>query len=229
LTHPAPVLPKDGVVKAGMLPKTLPLAVGVSGPGATPPGVLPQMRPPLVVPAPVEPEGTASAEETAGNGFVVQVGSFVLRNGADGLVDRLRSRGLSAQVVQRKERVLLNSVQLGPFRQMTQAQELQVKLRASGFKGVIEHTDEGFIIPVSQSVLLSSAIQEMDRLDGLLIRPVRLVKSESTRDVHRVVLGPYASRQDAEEVGRQVGSMGVAVPLVVRLSERTAVPAGNGG
>ncbi|MBF0124974.1 MAG: SPOR domain-containing protein [Magnetococcales bacterium] len=157
---------------------------------------------------------TGEVESLVGGGFTVQAGSFVLQGGAETLQRQLNSYGFQTQIVKRKETLLFNGVQAGPFKTVDQAKESQIKLRAAGLRSTIEQTAEGWVIPVSQSLLLSTAVQDMERVEELSIRPLRLVKVDALQEVYKVVLGPYPSHDKAKEISGKLSHVGVGAPLI---------------
>ncbi|MBF0624014.1 MAG: SPOR domain-containing protein [Magnetococcales bacterium] len=151
-----------------------------------------------------------------GSGFIVQAGSFAMRMGAETLVRRLREKGLEPRLVQRTEMVLLNNVQAGPYPTLHQAKEAEIKLRSAGYAARVEKGWEGHIISISKELLLANAIQEMEAVEKLDVRPLRIVKVEDAQKVHKVILGPFSSQKEAHTLSGRLTNFGLAVPLIKR-------------
>ncbi|ABK43987.1 Sporulation domain protein [Magnetococcus marinus MC-1] len=186
-----------------------------------------EAKPPVVESKPVEPRMPPpsmvnSMPKTppkplvpvAGSQYIVQVGSFVYEFGAGQLLERLQSRGYESTVLEAVEMVTLNQVQAGPYDDLEAAKESEVKLMAGGFRVTIEKNWQGLIIPVGESMQLGDAISIMDKAEQLYVRPLRVVKIESTQKLYKVVMGPYKDEAEAKGVASRLADLGMTSPLI---------------
>ena len=164
--------------------------------------------------ASVEAPVPASAPAPVAEGFVVQLGSYVLQMGADSMVQQLQSSGLKPHVLVYREQVRLNNVQAGPFKSLEEAKEAEAKLKAGGVIAETEEIWEGFILSVSKSILLSYAVEDMKKVTSLGVEPVRMVKVEADLPVRKVVLGPYPTKDEATAMSVQASRLGLVVPVI---------------
>lgn len=148
--------------------------------------------------------------------FYVQAGSYVQDLGVDFLLERLREEGLEPHLRTVRERIHLNNVQAGPFTSLEVAKEAETKLRAAGMAVDVEETWDGFILYLSQSPLLGYAVQAMENARNAGVSTLRVVKSEVDRPVKKVLLGPFATKQEAKKVSAAVSKLGLTVPLIQR-------------
>ena len=169
-------------------------------------------------PAPVQPTKpveTKPEPPPRGPGYMVQVGSFVLKMGVDSLMERMRRNGLKPRLGVYLERVPLNNVQAGPFTTLEEAKTAEAILKAHGMNVAVEELwNGGFIISLSKSLLLGYAMQDMEKAESLDVKPLRLVKIEADLPVRKVFLGPFPTKKKATEMGRRISRMGLATPVI---------------
>lgn len=151
--------------------------------------------------------------------FIVQAGSFVLKLGAETLLDRLRKNGLQPQMVEREEMVQLNDVQAGPYPTLEEAKVSEVKLKADGLSVKAVETWEGYIITLGKFYMLGYAVEMMERAEKMKIAPLRMVKVESAIRMYKVVLGPFNTKESAKQVSVRVSQLGMAVPVIKTVAD----------
>ncbi|MBF0620737.1 MAG: SPOR domain-containing protein [Magnetococcales bacterium] len=164
----------------------------------------------------IQPPDTILPKESTmvGRGYVVQVGSFVLKMGAHSLSQRLEYHGMKPRTEESRELVQLNSVQAGPFSDFDEAKQAEGVLKAGGMDALVEETWEGYIITLSKSFLLGYAVQDMEQAKDLGVNRVRMVKVETDLPVRKVLLGPFPDHEKAREVSVAVTRLGLAVPVI---------------
>lgn len=167
------------------------------------------------------PDPDAMALETR---FLVQIGSFVLDAGLPDFLERVRSRGLEAHVQSVMETTHLNDVQAGPYTALENAREDEAKLRAAGMDVGLEKTEEGFVIFLSRSPLLGYAIQDLEKVRGLGVKKVRIVKARLKRAVKKVMLGPFATKHEAKMASAKVAKWGLGTPKIKKAGDSGYVP-----
>ncbi|MBF0453705.1 MAG: SPOR domain-containing protein [Magnetococcales bacterium] len=164
-------------------------------------------KPVVASKAPVKPAVVSSK-------FIVHLGQFTSKEGVAPLVDRLRNQGYNPRVRAIEEKVLRNSVQAGPFSSLESAREAEVKLRASGLDVWVTPGEEGYVIPLVETINLSDAIFEMDRIEAMGVSPLKLIKVEAKEQIHMVFMGPYNSKAKAQEVSDRMSTIGLAIPKI---------------
>ncbi len=147
-------------------------------------------------------------------GYVVQMGSYVLRIGADSLVERIRNSGLKPLILTYREQVHLNNVQVGPFKTLEEAKAAEAQLKAGGILARTEEIWEGYILSLSKSILLSYSVEEMKKVQALGVEPVRLVKVEADLPVRKVILGPFPTKEKAKEMSARAAKLGLPTPII---------------
>ncbi|MBF0380841.1 MAG: SPOR domain-containing protein [Magnetococcales bacterium] len=161
-----------------------------------------------------EYEEEEEEEVTYPKKFIVQVGQFMSESGVDSLIKNMQNRGYYPKVSVIKQKSYLNNVQAGPYATVEAARESEVKLRANGKVVKVESSEDGYIISLSKSSKLSPALTSMQRYDAMGIAPLRLVKAAQFKPVKSVYMGPYNSRQKAEEVKTRMAGISMAIPVV---------------
>ncbi|MBF0445611.1 MAG: SPOR domain-containing protein [Magnetococcales bacterium] len=151
--------------------------------------------------------------------YIVQVGQFLTDSGVDSLVKNMQDRGYYPKVSVIQQKSYLNNVQAGPYRSVEAAREAEVKLRANGKDLKVETSDEGYVISLSKTAKLSTALANMEKYDMMGIAPLRLVKAAKFKPVKSVYMGPYNSEAKAEEVKTRMVGISLAIPLVQEWKE----------
>lgn len=175
-------------------------------------------------------KGSKDAKPPEPAAFEVQAGTFVLKLGAETLTRRLQENGLQPTMEMRKEMVQLNNVQAGPYPTLDAAREAEVKLRSAGVEAVVEDTWEGYVINLGKYYLLGYAMQTMDEAEKLGVTPLRTVKVDAALEVHKVVLGPFSTRDRAKEISARISYLGLAIPVIKEwraTADATAVAKGT--
>ncbi len=167
-----------------------------------------------VEPQPVKPPEPPPSPPVDEGKFVVQVGSFALNMGAESLIEKLKGEGFLPWVEVVQDRVSLNNVQAGPFKQLEEAKEAEVKLKAGGLQAQVEENWEGYIISLNKSLFLGNAFAEMERARGLGVEILRMVKVEVSLAVNKVFLGPYKTKEKANQMSAKVAELGFSVPVL---------------
>ena len=67
--------------------------------------------------------------------------------------------------------------------------------------------------------MLAPALKEMERFADLTISPLRLIKIEQFEPIHSVYMGPYNSRQKAQEVEERMARISLVIPKVQEWNE----------
>ncbi|MBF0163817.1 MAG: SPOR domain-containing protein [Magnetococcales bacterium] len=233
---PGPVMPEkllelpDPAKARVVIQGDAPLPVVAEKPPEPKPESKPEPKPepkvetkPASKPEPV-PEKHTPMPVVAGEQFMVQVGSFTVEMGVDSLVERLRKEGLSPRVETVRERTGLNSVQVGPFAKLDLAKEAEARLKSGGIAARVEESWEGFVIVLGKSLLLSHAVEEMEKVKKLGVTQVRLVKVESDMTVRKVLLGPYENKERARKMSARVAELGIASPVIKTWPLTNALP-----
>lgn len=166
-------------------------------------------------PPPVKLETSASeAPPGVKKAFTVQAGSFILDQGVDSLMERLREKGMKPYVETVVEPIRLNAVQAGPYKELEDAREAEARLKAAGMAFSMEKSGGAFIISLSQSPLLRWAVEDLDKARDLGVKMLRVVKVGVNRPVKKVLVGPFATESRAEVIRARVEKLGGAVPIV---------------
>ncbi|MBF0182267.1 MAG: SPOR domain-containing protein [Magnetococcales bacterium] len=186
----------------------------------------PETPAPAPTPAPVaEPPPAPLAQPPVTSGkYVVQIGSFALNMGVESLLEQLRKAGFTPRVEQVQDRVNLNNVQAGPYGTLEAAKVAEAKLKAGGMTVQVEESWEGFIISLSKFILLGHATDEVERVKGLGVAPLRIVKVHTDLAVRKVLLGPYETKDKAQKISAQVAGLGIAVPVLKTWPLSSALP-----
>ncbi|MBF0296658.1 MAG: SPOR domain-containing protein [Magnetococcales bacterium] len=179
---------------------------------------------PTPAPAPEPPPAPLAQPPVSGGKFVVQIGSFALNMGVESLLEQLRKAGFTPRIEQVQDRVNLNNVQAGPFETLEGAKVAEAKLKAGGMTVQVEESWEGYIISLSKFLLLGHATDELERVKGMGIAPLRIVKVNTDLAVRKVLLGPYETKERAQKVSAQVAGLGIAVPVLKTWPLSSALP-----
>jgi cell division septation protein DedD len=91
------------------------------------------------VPVAVAPLQTSTAAQTSSTHIMVQIGAIGNRKDAERLVAELRKKGFHAGIYQDKHDKFLH-VQIGPFKDVAQAQSKRHQVMASGFHAILKST-----------------------------------------------------------------------------------------
>ncbi|MBF0283970.1 MAG: SPOR domain-containing protein [Magnetococcales bacterium] len=169
-----------------------------------------------------------ASDSPSGKGYVVQVGSFVLKLGVKELVNRLKKNNIHPRVENQVELTQLNSVQAGPYPKMEQAKEAEAKLRAGGLDVSVEETWEGYVITLGKFYLLGYAVQAREQGERLQVKPLRMVKMEAPVEVQKVLLGPFPTKEAAKEISMKIAHLGFASP-VIKDAAKAGSPIVEGG
>ncbi|MDT8438787.1 MAG: SPOR domain-containing protein [Wenzhouxiangellaceae bacterium] len=180
--------------------------------------------------APEAPAAKAPPTATRDGRWVVQVASFGSANSADQVQQRLDALG---HPVLRDELVrgdaVLYRLRTGPYASEQQADTALAQIRAtvSGVEPVVREVESvegsadaapsGFAVQVGSFANAENAENETARLKGLGFDAFRFSEAVSGREIWRVVVGPAASRAEAEtllaRLDREAGVAGLVVSL----------------
>ncbi|MBF0447007.1 MAG: SPOR domain-containing protein [Magnetococcales bacterium] len=139
--------------------------------------------------------------------YIVQLGEFDNQAGVDVLVAAMKARGYDPKVNRIQKPGHMNEVQAGPFINLEQARRAEVLLRASGMDVWVDRTEQGHVISLTKSENLFSAMAVMERVKALEISPLKLIKVASDAGTFQVFMGPYNSKEKADEVFERMESI----------------------
>lgn len=177
-------------------------------------------------PAVAAPEGDRAADEAGTGDWVVQVASFGSRESSDQVRERLEALGHN---VTRDEIVrgqsLLHRLRTGPYPDRAAAQQAleQIAATVSGVEPIVRRFDEqmrqgtqsGFAVQVGSFVSEDNAQGETRRLDELGFEAFRFSEQVGERVIWRVMVGPVAERDAADELRSRLAERAGLEGLVV--------------
>ncbi|MBF0308980.1 MAG: SPOR domain-containing protein [Magnetococcales bacterium] len=210
--YPIPPRPADLLTRSHPAPP--PAKVVAEAPSPPPPPPVVKEKEPVKPAKPTAKVPEKRVEESKTGGILVQAGSFVLKAGADTLVEQLKKGGVESKIQVETETVSLNLVQAGPFENRSVAREMEAKLLAGGMDAKIEETWEGFLVAINKTLYLSQGVQDMDKARKLGVKPLRMVKVPEAHQMYKVVVGPFGNRTQAKETSEKLANMGISMPII---------------
>ncbi|MEX0916407.1 MAG: SPOR domain-containing protein, partial [Wenzhouxiangellaceae bacterium] len=177
-------------------------------------------------PATATPDGDQATDEAGTGDWVVQVASFGSRESSDQVRERLEALGHN---VTRDEIVrgqsLLHRLRTGPYPDRAAAQQAleQIAATVAGVEPIVRRVDEqlrqgtqaGFAVQVGSFVSEDNAQGETRRLDELGFEAFRFSEQVGERLIWRVMVGPVAERDAADELRSRLAERAGLEGLVV--------------